>query len=150
MIITKQMLQNWSACDDGIKWFCDHFNENGAEYQEILDKLADENLSDYATWLLDKAGAKDTVIELDEINSENSFFSAGTVKVTGGINVKFHLIAGGGVEAGLGIKAGWGITAGEYGVFAGLSVKVAEWNTYAIVSAKNKPANLISGYFLPK
>ena len=109
MQITRKMLTGWNACDDGLKWFDAHFSEDGAEYQEILNKLAVENEDVYAEWLLKKAGAEDTVLELDEIVSENSFFFAGQIKVTGKIQIKFRLAAGLGIEAGDGIKAGWGI-----------------------------------------
>ena len=57
-------------------------------------------------------------------------------------------LAGWGIEAGLGIEAGWGIKAGEgMGIFAGLHVRVTEWPQYAVVTAKRKPGNLVSGHW---
>ena len=74
-----------------------------------------------------------------------------------GIKAGRGIKAGCGIKAGRGIKAGWGIEAGEgikagsdYGIFAGLCVKVTLWAQHAIVSAKEKPANLISGFWKPK
>lgn len=70
------------------------------------------------------------------------------------------IVAGKGVIAGRGIKAGDSIEAGEdiiayedinvgdgYCIFAGLHVKINEWDKLARVTAKNKPANLISGFW---
>ena len=39
---------DWNACDDGLEWFDENFPADGAEYQEILNKLAEQNESDYA------------------------------------------------------------------------------------------------------
>lgn len=48
-----------------------------------------------------------------------------------------------------GIKDGLGIEAGEdYGIFAGLRIKVSRWLKSAIVTAKEKPENLISGFWV--
>ena len=52
MQITRKMLTDWRACEDGLKWFDEHFSEGGAEYQEILNKLAEQNEASYAEWLL--------------------------------------------------------------------------------------------------
>ena len=104
---------------------------------------------------------------------------AGDIKLKSGANVKFlfsgHSIeagdgikAGWGIEAGDGIKAGWGIEAGrgieagwgikagesiEAGedscVFAGLNINKSNWPIFAVVTAKEKPTNLVSGYWKP-
>ena len=85
-----------------------------------------------------------------------------------GIRAGRGIIAGWGISAGLGILSGWvlhacraidagrciqacdGIRAGiGFGVFAGLQIKVALWSEYAVVTAKTKPENLISGYWKP-
>jgi hypothetical protein len=77
----------------------------------------------------------------------NSFFAA-TLSCLG-IEAGWGIEAGEGIEAGSGIKAGWGIKAGEgYGVFAGLRVKIGMWDFYAKVTAKTKPENLISGFWI--
>ena len=161
MQITRKMLVEWNACQSGLDWFDNNFSEDGQEYQEILNKLAEQNEAGYAEWLIRKAGVQDIVLEIDELVSENCFFFAGEIKVTGNIQIKFRLVAGKGIEAGCGIeagdgiKAGWGIEAGDgikagdkYGIFAGLSIRVNEWSIYANVCANSKPSNLISGNFL--
>jgi len=173
MQITRKMLTEWNACADGLKWFDLHFNEDGAEYQEILNKLAEQNEVDYAKWLLSKAGAQNTIFECENIIAD-SFYFAGKILVTNKMQIRFSLLVGGGIEAGddieagggikagLGIKAGWGIEAGgdieagddieagEYGIFAGLKIKVCDWSLKAIVSAPIKPTNLASGFFVQK
>ena len=73
--------------------------------------------------------------------------------IDAGCNIKANcnIEAGCDIEAGKGIKAGWGIEAGcGYGIFAGLNVKVSDWYKYAIVTAQNKPANLMTGFWKSK
>ena len=141
MQITRKMLVEWNACQSGLDWFDNNFSEDGQEYQEILNKLAEQNEAGYAEWLIRKAGVQDIVLEIDELVSENCFFFAGEIKVTGNIQIKFRLVAGKGIEAGCGIeagdgiKAGWGIEAGwgikaGYGIEAGDGIK-AGWGIEA-------------------
>ena len=143
MQITRKMLTEWNACADGLKWFDLHFNEDGAEYQEILNKLAEQNEVDYAKWLLSKAGAQNTIFECENIIAD-SFYFAGKILVTNKMQIRFSLLVGGGIEAGDDIEAG------EYGIFAGLKIKVCDWSLKAIVSAPIKPTNLASGFFVQK
>ena len=96
-----------------------------------------------------------SIKEIDELSGSKNFFFAGRIVVKGLISVTGFLMAGSGIEAGegikagLGIKAGSGIKAGEgYGVFAGLRVKIGKWDLYAKVTAKTKPENLISGFWV--
>lgn len=70
--------------------------------------------------------------------------------ITAGTRIKAggSIMAGTSLEAGWSIGAGWSIKAGEdYGIFAGLKVKVSLWKHSAKVQAKSKPENLISGYW---
>jgi hypothetical protein len=68
------------------------------------------------------------------------------IKAGWGIEAGEGIKAGWGIEAGEGIKAGWGIEAGsDYGIFAGLRVRMSQWAMYAKVTAKSKPDNLVSG-----
>ena len=122
MQITRKMLVEWNACQSGLDWFDNNFSEDGQEYQEILNKLAEQNEAGYAEWLIRKAGVQDIVLEIDELVSENCFFFAGEIKVTGNIQIKFRLVAGKGIEAGCGIEAGDGIKAG-WGIEAGWGIK---------------------------
>lgn len=166
MKITKDMLVEWGACQGEIDWFEENFPSLEEDYQEILNRLAEENRKDYAEWLLKKAGQLNTEIKVEEIATKNSFFFAGKIIVSKGISVGFNLLAGRGIEAGLGIKAGegikagWGIEAGRgikagrgieagdgFGVFAGVRVRIANWSVSAGVSANIKPKNLISGHW---
>ena len=169
MKITKEKLADWNACSGGVEFFNKHFHSGEANYQDVLDALANENEAGYASWLMKKAGSEDTVIEVDEINTDKSFFFAGTIKVKGLISVTGYLMAGDGIkagwsiEAGDGIKAGWSIEAGGgiragwsieagngYGIFAGLRIRISDWKIYSSVIANTKPANLISGFWACK
>lgn len=148
MKITKDMLVEWGACQGGIDLFEENFPSLEEDYQEILNRLAEENITGYAEWLLKKAGQLNTEIKVEEIATKNSFFFAGKIIVSKGISVGFNLLAGRGIEAGLGIKAGRGIKAGDdFGVFAGVRVRIANWSESAGVSANIKPKNLISGHW---
>lgn len=148
MKITKDMLVEWGPCQGGIDWFEENFPSLEEDYQEILNRLAEENRKDYAEWLLKKAGQLNTEIKVEEIATKNSFFFAGKIIVSKGISVGFNLLAGRGIEAGWSIEAGLGIEAGgDYGVFAGLRVRIANWSVKACVSANIKPKNLISGHW---
>jgi len=165
MKITKEKLKEWNACRDGFSWFIEHFPSGEAEYQIVLDALAEDNKQSYAHWLMNKAGPDDSVLEVETLTGKNVFF-AGSIKVSGNIKIEFSwragwgIEAGEGIEAGHGIEAGWvikaghgieaglGIKAGEgMGIFAGLNVKVCDWEIHASVSAKTKPENLISGFW---
>ena len=110
---------------------------------------------DFASWLLHEVGPTDDVRTYeDQIDDENmSICFAGTLILKKGAKVKC-------IEAGLGIKAGWGIKAGcgieagegieagcEYGIFAGIRIKIKDWSCFAKVSAQSKPKNLISGHW---
>ena len=65
-----------------------------------------------------------------------------------GIEAGRDIEAGDGIKAGCGIKAGYDIKAGkDFCVFAGLNIKKSEWPIFAVVTAKEKPTNLISGYW---
>ena len=68
------------------------------------------------------------------------------IKAGWGIEAGWGIKAGWGIEAGEGIKAGWGIKAGEdFGVYAGLAVRLSDKSRYARITAKEKPANIICG-----
>ena len=68
-----------------------------------------------------------------------------------GIRAGYGIQAGWGIQAGEGIQAGWGIRAGDdFGVFAGLNVEISLWEKYAVVSASEKPKNLMSGFWVPQ
>ena len=101
-----------------------------------------------------------------------SLLAGRDIKAGESIKAGWSIEAGGGIEAGRGIEAGWGIKAGEsikagdgieagwsikagesikagdgHGIFAGIRARICDWELYAVVSAKVKPENLVSGFF---
>lgn len=158
--ITLDYLKQLGACREGQREFQRVFPDGG-EYQAILDRCADEGRVDFGSWLLNHIGATNDVrIYEEKLDAPNrGIIFAGDIKLKAGANVKFLLSgcgikAGWGIQAGEGIKAGWGIKAGrgieagkDFCVFAGLNIKKSEWPIFAVVTAKEKPTNLISGYW---
>ena len=140
MKITKENLVAWGACFEGVEFFEAHFPTGEADYQDALDALAKEDLASYALWLLKKAGADTTKkLELDELVVEGSFFFSGLISVKGSIKISKCLFSGNSIEAGDG-----------YGIFAGIRIRLSDWSIRAIVSAKSKPINLMTGYYKEK
>ena len=197
MKVTTRLLQEKQACSSWIEKFIQYFPSGEAEYQDVLDKLAELNDAINAKWLLKTIGKTDAVLEIDGNIERTNIFFAGAIKATGSIKVGLFLLAGGGIEAGGGIKAGWGINAGggieadggikarcdieagwdikagwsieagwgikagggikagdcikaggAFGVFAGLGIRLDRWRIDAKVSAKTKPENLVSGFWV--
>ena len=142
MQITHEWAREKGACDGGMQWFQEHFPDGG-DYQEILDELAKENRSDWASWLIQNAGRLNTVLEIDgNLDVEHSIFFAGFIRVKGFLRAAKRIIAGSG------IKAGWGIEAGsDWGIYAGLRVRISMKAEYALVVAKTEPRNIICGTF---
>ena len=125
MKITKEFLHEKGACRSGYGWFIENFPAGEAEYQDVLDRLAEDDQISHASWLMQKAGSDNSVKEVDELSGIKNFFFAGKVVVKGLISVTGYLMAGRGIEAGEGIKAGWGIEAGS-GIKAGWGIKAGE------------------------
>ena len=171
MLITLQWLKEKGACDAAKERFATEYPEGG-DYQEILNKLAEENNADWAQWLMQAAGPVDTVLEVDELTTEASLFFAGRIIIKGALKVAKGLFSGEGIKAGRGIEAGWGIEAGEgieagrgieagwgikagrgieagedYGIYAGLELSISLKAKYAKVIAKERPKNLLLGEF---
>ena len=109
MKITNDLLKGWNACADGYKWFNDHFPDGEAEYQTVLNALAEDDQPNYANWLMDHAGPdRDAVLEVDAIVDCKNLFFAGRIVIKGSATVAKWLRAGTGIKAGWGIEAGWG------------------------------------------
>ena len=156
-IITRDRLAQLGACKSGMDFFDKTYPDGQAEYQDMLDKAVTGGHTDYATWLLDKIGPTEDILEVEEINEkELDIVFAGRIFIKLGVVVR-RLIAGEGIkagkgiEAGEGIEAGWGIEAGkgikaggEYGIYAGLRVKVTE-RVYRTIKAAEKPSNIMCG-----
>lgn len=140
--ITLDYLKQLGACREGQREFQRVFPDGG-EYQAILDRCADEGRLDFGSWLFNHIGATNDVrIYEEKIDTPNrGIIFAGDIKLKAGANIKF-LLSGRGIEAGRGIKAGK-----DFCVFAGLNIKKSEWPIFAVVTAKEKPTNLISGYW---
>ena len=143
MKVTNEMLKCWDACKGGYDWFNAHFPSGEAEYQTILNALAEDDQPSYANWLMDHAGPDNTVLEVDSIIDCKNLFFAGRIVIKGNATITKYLRAGTSIEAGLGIKAG-----DDFGIFAGFRLQISNWNFYAKVAAKSKPENLISGYWI--
>ena len=175
--ITVEMLKVKGACASGMRDFLREFPReqypDGADYQEVLNRCAEHERPNYAEWLINEFGATNTTLSVDEINTDGYVFFAGRIEARGKIRCKAiraacSIKAGWGIEAGAGIqagpailpgwaitagwriKAGWGIKAGEdFGVYAGLSVRLSNKSQYAKITAKEKPANIICGEWVP-
>ncbi len=72
----------------------------------------------------------------------------GKIYCGGSIESGRNIKAGGSIEAGGGIKAGGGIEAGEdYGIYAGLSLRLSQKKKMSLVLAKTKPKNIQLGSY---
>ena len=143
MKITTKILQEKQACSSGVEKFIEHFPSGEAEYQDVLDKLAELNDVSNADWLIQTIGKTDAVLEINGNVERTNLFFAGSIKAAGYINVDLYLIAGGGIEAGCDIKAG-----DYFGVFAGMGVRLNRLSIDAQVESKTKPKNLVSGFWV--
>ena len=151
--ITVEMLKVKGACAFGMRDFLKEFPReqypDGADYQEVLNRCAEHERPSYAEWLLNKFGAMNTTLSVDEINTDGYVFFAGRIEARGNIRCK-AIMAGREIKAGREIEAGEGIKAGEdFCVYAGLAVRLSCKFKYAQITAKEKPANIICGEWVP-
>lgn len=90
------------------------------------------------------------------IESECNICAGGNIFTKRTIKTPFDIEAGGDVYAWYGIYAGECVRVGGkivtegYGIFAGLNIQPSCWEEGAVVTAAEKPENLISGYFEEK
>lgn len=135
-LITLDFLKAHDACAEGRREFGRVFPDGG-EYQQVLDRCADEDRMDFAQWLMKVCGPSDDVRTFDEdfYEPDKNIAFAGALYFKKGANVK-RILAGDGIEAGCG-----------YGIFSGLAVKISQWPQYAVVTAQTEPDNLISGHW---
>ncbi len=133
--ITLAYLKELGACREGQREFQKAFPDGG-EYQEVLDRCAEEGRFDFAVWLFSHVGPTEDVRTYNEdiIEPDKNIFFAGRLEFSGSVSVKriqagLGIEAGEGIEAGWGIKAGWGIEAG-WGIKAGLGIE-AGWGIKA-------------------
>ena len=175
--ITVEMLRVKGACASGMRDFLREFPReqypDGADYQEVLNRCAENERPNYAEWLLNEFGATNKTLSVDKINTDGYVFFAGRIEARGEIRCKAiragrEIKAGEGIKADEDIKAGWGIEAGwcieaggrieageyieageDFGVYAGLAVRLSDKSQYAKITAKEKPANIICGEWVP-
>ena len=156
--ITRDMIREKGACASGYREFCEEFPDDaypdGVEYQDLLDRCAENGRDAYASWLIDAFGHTTDVrkIEGDYI-SEKSIYVCGRLEVTGKIYCRGSIKAGESIEAGWGIEAGRGIKAcggieagNDWGIYAGTHAKIS--SDLRRVVAKTRPRNLMSGEFV--
>lgn len=149
--ITLDFLRELGACLDGRRAFKRAFPDGGG-YQEVLDRCAEEERIDFASWLFSMIGPTEDVriFENEILDGNKKLFFAGSMDFKRSVFVS-SIFTGEGIFAGEGIQAGCGIEAGDdFGVFAGLNVKISLWEKYAVVSASEKPKNLRSGFWVPQ
>ncbi|HNC91670.1 MAG TPA: hypothetical protein PL000_22290, partial [Anaerolineales bacterium] len=110
MKITKDQLKCWKACQDGYGWFLRRFPDGEAEYQDVLNALAEDDRPADADWLMNHAGPdRESVLEVEVIADCKHFFASGRLVIKTSATVAGQLTAGDGIEAGTCINAGWGI-----------------------------------------
>ena len=111
-LMTLDLLKANYACEEGQREV-ERVFPNGGEYQQVLDRCADEDRMDFAQWLMNVCGPSDDVRTFDEDFDEpdKNIAFAGTVQFKRVARAK-SILAGGGIEAGWGIQAGRGIEAG--------------------------------------
>jgi hypothetical protein len=113
MNINKQQFIEWQASPVFRSWFLSQFPEGEADYQDVLNALAEDDLPDEAHWLMDNAG-RDDAGQLDINGSERlkHIFSAGSLNVHHSLNIDGWIRAGSSIDAGQSLSAGQGILAG--------------------------------------
>lgn len=138
MKITREMLKAKSACAAGYREFCEAFPEDkypdGVDYQDVLDKCAENGRDNHASWLLDVFGRTNDVKHIDgDLISDSSIYVCGRLEVTG------KIICKNGIKAGCGIKAGK-----DYGIYAGLRCRLS-MSDHRKIAASRKPENIMCG-----
>ena len=160
MKISLRWLVEKGACEEARKAHEKKWGTGDVEYQDVLNALAEKDRADWASWLMNAAGPTKDILKIDgDLVKETSIFFCGTIKVTGRIAAKF-IFSGEGIKAGSDIEAGWGIKAGsgieagsdikagsDWGIYAGIGLRVSLKSKHAIVISKNKPKNLICGEY---
>ena len=94
MKITTELLQEKQVGSIGVEKFIEHFPSGEAEYQDVLDKLAELNDVRTAARLLQTIGKTNAVLEIDGNIERASLFFAGSIRATGFIRVDFSIMAG--------------------------------------------------------
>ena len=95
MKITKDQIRTWNACRKWYEWFLRRFPDGEAEYQDVLNALAEDDRPDYADWLMNHAGPdREAVLEVEVIADCKHLFAAGRLVIKNGAAVTGRLRAG--------------------------------------------------------
>lgn len=137
--ITLAYLKELGACREGQREFQRAFPDGG-EYQEVLDRCAEEDRVDLGRWLLEHVGPTEDVRVYEEAidDADKNIIFAGGLDFRAKVKIRSLL-------SGRGIKAG-----DDFYIFAGLNVRKSDQEHHAIVTANAKPENLMSGCWRPK
>ncbi len=98
--ITLAYLKELGACREGQREFQKAFPDGG-DYQEVLDRCAEEGRLDFAGWLFSHMGPTEDVRTYSEDIAEpdKNIFFAGRIEFVGSVFARD-------IKAGCGIKAG--------------------------------------------
>ena len=120
--ITLAYLKELGACREGQREFQRAFPDGG-EYQEVLDRCAEEDRVDLGRWLLEHVGPTEDVRVYEEAidDADKNIIFAGGLDFRAEVKIR-SLLSGCGIKAGRGIQAGWGIEAGR-GIKAGRGIQ---------------------------
>ena len=111
MDFTTQFVRAKNPCAQGYRWFVRNHLQGG-NYQQVLDDLVKAGRVDDACWLLDQFGPTSAVLKAHSIEAEAVVF-AGSIEVSGAIDVNSIVRAGRSIMARGGICAGGSIIAGS-------------------------------------
>ncbi|MFT9056212.1 MAG: hypothetical protein ABF449_06250 [Ethanoligenens sp.] len=96
--ITHEMICEKGAIHEGWRWFKDNF-QDGGEYQDVLNTLADQDRISDAEWLLNAFGPTKDFLVLEDLKSDHSILFAGSIKIRGSLSARFCICAGCGIYA---------------------------------------------------
>ena len=96
MKLTLSWLSEKAACVEALNAFKKRFGEE-AEYQDVLDALAESNHVDWALWLIRTVGPVKSVKKIaGQVKISGHLFIAGSLEIERYVEVKGLLLAGSG------------------------------------------------------
>ena len=81
MKITRDQLKGWGACRDGYELFLRRFPDGEAEYQDVLNALAEDDRPTDAYWLMNNAGPDREAVRGGGIADRKHVFAAGRLVI---------------------------------------------------------------------
>ena len=127
-----------------------------------VDELITKTSIFFAGKIIVKGTLKTTkwLLSSGSIVTDGDIKAGEDIKAGGDIEAGWDIEAGEDIKAGRNIKAGWSIVAGwgieagrgieageDFGIYAGLKIRISLKSQYAIVRAKTEPKNLLLGTF---